>query len=547
MRMLHREDVEEAGYEMPADGLCANIDEFNLEALKYGGEWFLADDEVLVADGHEQSYLYLVVSGEVGIFKSNDQGQGQLIASLYTGDAFGEMAFLSGGVASANVQAVGECILWRIDHERLLEFIGENGAAGGQLCLNVASILSGRLVEGNRKVLDMGKELQASLHQMQAAAQAGAGKDQTLRQMQAKVKGLEGAFKGAAAQKKSAFGPLGIAAAVVAVLSLGGLVVTLAVGGGEEVAEGEIVSADELSRLRNNEEYYQEEEEKLKAEQAEEKEKLQARIEALAGEKESLLAQASESMTKDARIRDLEGDLADAKARLAASSSRPVAPTVPVAPTASVAPEAPAADDAAVLGWARINSTLLFPSAVQVKKPIILQDSSGQAKIPMKSGDTVKALRFYIHAGSPVSLIISQAHSDKFRAVMPVAHTNFVELARPKYMTAAKRAQKAAARPSPNAEGTGAASPRPGAATKAPPAASPASAPAPTSSAAGPAVTVGRPVNPQKPANLLDNVAPAPAPTPEPTGDTLEDHGANCVCRDCRAKKIGRGSLFPDL
>ena len=37
------------------------------------------------------------------------------------------MAFLSGGVASADVQAV-ECILWRLDRERLIEFIGEHGA-----------------------------------------------------------------------------------------------------------------------------------------------------------------------------------------------------------------------------------------------------------------------------------------------------------------------------------------------------------------------------------------------------------------------------------
>ena len=40
------------------------------------------------------------------------------------------MAFLSGGVASASVQSIGECILWRLDHERLIEFIGEHGAAG---------------------------------------------------------------------------------------------------------------------------------------------------------------------------------------------------------------------------------------------------------------------------------------------------------------------------------------------------------------------------------------------------------------------------------
>ncbi len=107
MKLLHREDVEEAGYELPVAGLCANIDEFDLEALKFAGEWILADDENLVGDGQRQNFLYLVITGEVGIFKSNDQGQSQHLASLGTGEAFGEMAFLRGGVASADVQASG--------------------------------------------------------------------------------------------------------------------------------------------------------------------------------------------------------------------------------------------------------------------------------------------------------------------------------------------------------------------------------------------------------------------------------------------------------
>ena len=121
MKLLHRDDVEEAGYEMPATGLCARIDEFNLEALKYAGEWVLADDENLVVDGQRQNYLYLVITGDVGIYKRNEQGQSQHLASLGHGEAFGEMAFLSGGLASADAQASGECVLWRLDHERLLE------------------------------------------------------------------------------------------------------------------------------------------------------------------------------------------------------------------------------------------------------------------------------------------------------------------------------------------------------------------------------------------------------------------------------------------
>jgi len=157
MKLLYREDVEEAGYDLPADGLCANIGDEEMQALKFGGEWVLARDEVLVSDGHEQRYLYMVVNGHVGIYKGDASGKSQQIATLGEGAAFGEMAFLSGGVASASVQAIGECILWRMDHERLIEFIGQNGFAGGQLCLNVAGILSGRLVEGNHKVLQWGK------------------------------------------------------------------------------------------------------------------------------------------------------------------------------------------------------------------------------------------------------------------------------------------------------------------------------------------------------------------------------------------------------
>jgi len=63
MKLLYREDVEEAGYDLPAEGLCANIGEEEMQALKFGGEWVLARDEVLVSDGHEQRYLYMVVNG----------------------------------------------------------------------------------------------------------------------------------------------------------------------------------------------------------------------------------------------------------------------------------------------------------------------------------------------------------------------------------------------------------------------------------------------------------------------------------------------------
>ena len=79
MKLLHREDVLEAGYDLPTTGLCANIGDTEMQELRFGGEWILAEDETLVSDGHEQRYLYLLVSGEVAITKINDQGKLSLI------------------------------------------------------------------------------------------------------------------------------------------------------------------------------------------------------------------------------------------------------------------------------------------------------------------------------------------------------------------------------------------------------------------------------------------------------------------------------------
>ena len=51
MKLLHREDVLEAGYDLPNTGLCANIGTEEMEELRFGGEWILAEDETLVSDG----------------------------------------------------------------------------------------------------------------------------------------------------------------------------------------------------------------------------------------------------------------------------------------------------------------------------------------------------------------------------------------------------------------------------------------------------------------------------------------------------------------
>ena len=539
MKLLHREDVLEAGHDLPTTGLCANIGPTEMEELKFGGEWILAEDETLVADGHEQRYLYMVVMGEVGIFKANDQGKNQHIATLGTGAAFGEMAFLSGGVASASVQAVGECILWRLDHERLIEFIGEHGAAGGQLCLNVASILSGRLVEGNGKVVEMGKELQASLGQLQQVASAGTQKDQALRQMQGKVANMQNAFKGSAVQKKGN-NWFAIAACAVAFMSTAGLVAMFVATDDSTVEQG-VDLTKEVEDLKANEEFY------LGI-----KKRLEAENEALVSEKEEL-AQAKEEvdeyvaklMSSEQSLRDdvrgLERKLADARDDIVRAGSLAKAKE---STTTKEEASTSQSESEKILEWAKRNTTLIFPVALKARKPVILQDSGQQVKIPVPVGGSLKASRF--HPTAPDYLVVSQPNSDKFRATMLIVNGNFIEAVKPKYESHMSRMGGGGnplyvptRKPSPTSS-----QPRAVSSVKSEKLSLQEDEGMDEPRAMGTApVLTGRAKSPQKPANLLDKVSSNVTEEVD-----TSDHGPNCVCKDCRKKKIGKGgSLFPDL
>jgi len=548
MKLLHREDVIEAGYDLPNTGLFASIGEFELEELKFGGEWVLAEDEILVADGHEQKYLYMLVSGDAAVSKKNDRGNSQQIASLSAGAAFGEMAFLGGGVASADVQSLGECILWRIDHQRMLEFIGSNGTAGGQLCLNVASILSGRLVEGNKKVVDMGKDLQTSLAQLQQVASAGTQKDQALKQMQGKVANMQNAFKGSAVQKSKS-NWVAVAACTVAFLSTLGLVGMFIASDDSSVREAASL-AEKVKVLEEDEKFHLGQKKILEDQKnklTKERKELASKNETLT---EELASKESRSMSDIQELRDqlreTKRELSDAKDDLVrAQRVTPAQPTT--RPSAPV--ETSKSETEEILAWAKKNTTLIFPCAVKVtKKTIELQDANKLAKIPVSVGGVLRAKSY--HPSSPDYLIVAQPVGDKFLATLPINNSNFVEAVKPKYEKYSK------------GSGTGGIqmanplAPRP----KAKPvvrlssqlSTQPAEASEPTSPAGSgdggvPRIAKGRPKDPQKSENILDQM-PAEIPGGAKKKPDLSDHGANCVCNDCRTKKIGKGgSLFPDL
>ena len=218
MKTLTLEECQARDLHLYSVGICENIKEEHLSKLKEAGEWLEADNEVIVADGMDQHYLYIIVEGEVEIFKfrkltGKDQDEKQVFSTLTTGECFGEMAFLSGGLSSANVGAKRKVVVWRMSHENLLRFIDEC-TGGSQLVLNIAATLSVRVQDGNRRLLDITGRIGDEIEK--AKARGGdnlEGVENELRDLMKAYQGME------STQVEEDFKPLLLAAA----LGIGGI------------------------------------------------------------------------------------------------------------------------------------------------------------------------------------------------------------------------------------------------------------------------------------------------------------------------------------
>jgi len=84
---------------------------------------FLIDDTV-IGQGDHGNALYVIVRGQVGVYRPNEKGEEEQIAVLGRGDFFGETALLGDSVRTANVRALMECSLMRITHKTMTEIAG---------------------------------------------------------------------------------------------------------------------------------------------------------------------------------------------------------------------------------------------------------------------------------------------------------------------------------------------------------------------------------------------------------------------------------------
>ncbi|MBF0265282.1 MAG: Crp/Fnr family transcriptional regulator [Gammaproteobacteria bacterium] len=71
-------------------------------------------DQLIIQEGEVSSNLYIVESGTLEVFTSNNSGSKFTLATLREGSYFGEYAFLDDASRTASVKTISECKLFEI-------------------------------------------------------------------------------------------------------------------------------------------------------------------------------------------------------------------------------------------------------------------------------------------------------------------------------------------------------------------------------------------------------------------------------------------------
>jgi CRP/FNR family cyclic AMP-dependent transcriptional regulator len=177
----------------------ADLDEGALRALAPGGAIrAYAKSVVVVSEGDRSDSLYVVLSGRVKAFVSDENGREAVVNTIGVGDFFGELV-LDGGPRAASIMTLEPCRLFvipQVDVERLLashpafarellrKLIGKVRSLTGRVADLALKDVYGRLVrflEENAASLDGRREVPERLTQSDIAARIGGSREMVSR------------------------------------------------------------------------------------------------------------------------------------------------------------------------------------------------------------------------------------------------------------------------------------------------------------------------------------------------------------------------------
>ena len=437
MKTLFQNDLKEAGYDLPTSGLCYNLNPEDSKSLISQGEWLLAEDELVAKEGESQQFLYMVVSGSVELSKRDDKGKQQVIAHLGTGDTFGEVAFLRGHIASATSETRGLCILWRMNHDQLLDFIGSHGSIAGQLCLNLAGLLADRLLKENKVVSKVKMDLDDAISSLRHVSEEDSLKTTALKELQSRVDRLNHAtrIRGEKLSKASKFNSISmtsLAVASLAVVGMFGLYNSF-----DHDAPQEVISlTEELDGMKKSELFYLDLKKKIEAENlelVESNKNINILNDSLSTELSTTKDNLADSLYQNDSLRAELKSTKDELSKLIELEKIAEESLAEADPSDVFIPLVSQDFIDQVKFWTQTNSTLAFPCNVKVlNSAVTLADSTLSSTVEVDVGGELVVTRF--HPVSEVYVVARIGDNENYMASVHVDNTNLIENLAEKYV-----------------------------------------------------------------------------------------------------------------
>ncbi|MFL2540812.1 MAG: cyclic nucleotide-binding domain-containing protein [Candidatus Latescibacterota bacterium] len=119
-----------------------------IESILHRRNW--SADEAIVKEGDPGVGMYIIVSGEVQISQVGEGGVRLQLATLTSGDFFGEQALLDDSPRTASAYASETCRIIGFFRPDLLELIESNPRLGLKIVMRLSQMISVRLRHTNR-------------------------------------------------------------------------------------------------------------------------------------------------------------------------------------------------------------------------------------------------------------------------------------------------------------------------------------------------------------------------------------------------------------
>ncbi|NCC21188.1 MAG: cyclic nucleotide-binding domain-containing protein [Alphaproteobacteria bacterium] len=117
---------------------------------------FISRGSTIIRQGDDGTAAYLIQSGSVRVFTSDEQGREVDLAKLGAGQIFGEMALVFDAPRTANVQAIGDCNLVVITRETFRQKLVKSDPT----VRAIVEMLARRIIDTNNTIINRKKTVE---------------------------------------------------------------------------------------------------------------------------------------------------------------------------------------------------------------------------------------------------------------------------------------------------------------------------------------------------------------------------------------------------